>query len=144
MADDDDQDSARDADVRPLPAARPAVGAQTTRRRSVRTRRSLGDAPRSLAAPDDASTLESGDEVEFARPGTSRDVVRRLRRGYWAVQAEIDLHGLSRQAAQDALREFVAGSVTGAALRARDPRQGPPLRRGRTGDKAARRSLLRA
>ena len=55
--------------------------------------------------------LESGDELAFARPGTSPDVVRKLRRGRWAVQAEIDLHGLGRHAAHDALREFIAASA---------------------------------
>jgi DNA-nicking Smr family endonuclease len=114
MADDDDQ-AFRDAmrDVRPLPrrAARPSAPRPRAVARFARAEAAavLRD---SLAAPDDASMLESGDELEFARPGTPRDVVRKLRRGYWAVQAEIDLHGLSRQAAQDALREFVAGSLT--------------------------------
>ena len=35
-----------------------------------------------------------------------------MRRGQFAVQAEIDLHGLGREAAHDALREFVADAVT--------------------------------
>lgn len=70
----------------------------------------------SLTPPDDAAMLEAGDALEFARPGTSRDVLRKLRRGQLAVQAEIDLHGLGREAAHDALREFVAASA-GRGLR---------------------------
>jgi len=114
MADDDDE-TFRDAmrDVRPLPRrpVRPAAPGPRAVARFARAEASavLRD---SLAPPEDASMLESGDELEFARPGTSRDLVRKLRRGHWAVQAEIDLHGLGRQAAHDALREFVADSVT--------------------------------
>ena len=39
------------------------------------------------------------------------DVFRRLRRGQFAVAAEIDLHGLGRHAAHEALREFIAEAV---------------------------------
>ena len=66
----------------------------------------------SLAPPEDAALLESGDELCFARPGTSRAALRRLRRGQYAVQAEIDMHGLGREAAHEALRDFVAVSVS--------------------------------
>jgi DNA-nicking Smr family endonuclease len=114
MADDDDE-AFRDAmrDVRPLRrrAVRPAAPRPGAVARFARAETSavLRD---SLAPPDDASLLESGEELQFARQGTSRDIVRKLRRGRWAVQAEIDLHGLGRQAAHDALREFVADAVS--------------------------------
>jgi DNA-nicking Smr family endonuclease len=113
MAEDDDE-TFRDAmrGVRPLrrTASRPSAPRPRAIARFARAEASavLRD---SLAPPDDASMLESGDELAFARPGTSPEIVRRLRRGRWAVQAEIDLHGLGRQAAHDALREFIAGSV---------------------------------
>ena len=51
----------------------------------------------SLAGPlslDDA--LDSGEELAFLRDGLARDVLRKLRRGHWVVQDELDLHGLNR------------------------------------------------
>ena len=39
------------------------------------------------------------------------DAWRRLRRGQIAIEAEIDLHGLTRHAAHDALREFLRDCV---------------------------------
>jgi len=114
---DDDEQTFRDAmrDVRPLRrrAARPPAAAAAPRAVARFARAEAAAVLKdSLAPPQDASMLESADELVFVRPGTPGDVVRKLRRGYWAVQAEIDLHGLGRQAARDALREFVAESVT--------------------------------
>jgi len=116
MADDDEQ-TFRDAmrDVRPLRrrAARSPVAAPAPRAVARFARAEAAAVLKDSLAPlQDASMLESGDELVFVRPGTPRDVVRKLRRGHWAVQAEIDLHGLGRQAARDALREFIAESVT--------------------------------
>jgi DNA-nicking Smr family endonuclease len=51
--------------------------------------------------------LESGAELGFARPGVSRQALRRLRRGHWAVQGELDLHGLTVSAAREALALFL-------------------------------------
>ena len=113
---DDDEEVFREAmrDVRPLRrrAARPPAPAPRAVARFSRAE--VAEVLRdSLAPPPDASMLESGDELVFLRPGTRGDVVQKLRRGHWAVQAEIDLHGLGRQAAHDALRVFVAESVAG-------------------------------
>ena len=52
--------------------------------------------------------LEGGDESSFLRPGLARTVLRDLRRGRWVIQAEIDLHGLNRDEARQALSEFLA------------------------------------
>src|SRR5512134_3864899 len=44
-------------------------------------------------APDDSLSdhisleMEAGDEWSFLRPGVSRQTLRRLRRGHWAIQA---------------------------------------------------------
>ena len=70
----------------------------------------------SLAAPADASLLESADELCFARPGTARAELKRLRSGQYAMQAAIDLHGLSRAAAHAELRDFIGASAA-AGLR---------------------------
>ncbi|MEW5892087.1 MAG: Smr/MutS family protein [Pseudomonadota bacterium] len=54
----------------------------------------------------DAST-ETGEELIYLRPGISRQVLRRLRSGEWRVQAELDLHGLTRAEAKIELVDFL-------------------------------------
>jgi DNA-nicking Smr family endonuclease len=57
----------------------------------------------------DVETLLDTDEaLSFKRPQVGPDVPRRLRRGQWALQAEIDLHGLTRDGAREALARFIA------------------------------------
>ena len=62
----------------------------------------------SLAGPrsiDDA--IDSGEELAFLREGLSRQVLRKLRRGHWVVQDELDLHGMNRVQAAHAVAEFL-------------------------------------
>jgi DNA-nicking Smr family endonuclease len=59
--------------------------------------------------------LAAGDELVFRRPGVQDAVLRKLRRGQYRVEAEIDLHGLTVAEAKGALRGFVARAVTGGA-----------------------------
>ena len=61
----------------------------------------------SLLPPADPALLDTGEALSFRRPGVREEVLRRLRRGHFAVAAEIDLHGLGRHAAYEALREFI-------------------------------------
>jgi len=56
---------------------------------------------------DVESLLLTDDGLSFRRPGVGPDVPTRLRRGQWALQAEVDLHGLTREAAREALVAFV-------------------------------------
>jgi len=56
----------------------------------------------------DASTLlDVDDALSFRRPGIGTDVTRKLRKGGWSIQGEIDLHGLRREEAREALSGFV-------------------------------------
>jgi len=56
----------------------------------------------------DATTLlDVDDALSFRRPGIGVDVTRRLRKGNWSIQGEIDLHGLRREEAREALAEFI-------------------------------------
>ena len=50
----------------------------------------------------------SGEELVFHRAGIQPAVLRKLRRGDYRVQGEIDLHGLNLREAKQALREFLA------------------------------------
>ena len=66
----------------------------------------------SLSDEFDASTLLHVDEhLSFRRPGIGTDVTARLRRGHWAVQGQIDLHGLRVDEAREALGAFVRDAV---------------------------------
>ncbi len=57
---------------------------------------------------DVESLLETDDSLSFCRPQVGPDVPRKLRRGHWSLQAEIDLHGMTRDAAREALTLFLA------------------------------------
>jgi DNA-nicking Smr family endonuclease len=56
---------------------------------------------------DPETLLDSDESLYYHRPGISRDVVRKLRSGAWIVQAQLDLHGMRRDEARDALAEFI-------------------------------------
>jgi DNA-nicking Smr family endonuclease len=56
---------------------------------------------------DVESLLETDDALSFRRPDIGPDVVRKLRRGGWVIQAQIDLHGLRRDEARDRLAAFL-------------------------------------
>lgn len=56
----------------------------------------------------DVSTLLEVDEhLSFRRPGIGTDVTHKLRRGDWSIQRQIDLHGLRRDDAREALSIFI-------------------------------------
>ena len=60
---------------------------------------------------DVESLLETDDALSFRRRGIGIDVVRKLRRGVWALQDEIDLHGLRSDAARERVADFVRDSA---------------------------------
>ncbi|SFO09778.1 DNA-nicking endonuclease, Smr domain [Nitrosospira briensis] len=68
------------------------------------------------AAPDDSLSdhipleIAAGDEWSFLRSGLSRQTLRRLRRGYWTIQAQLDLHGYTRDEARLELVAFLDAS----------------------------------
>ncbi len=53
------------------------------------------------------SLLETDELLSFRRPGIGPDIVRKLRRGHWVIQAELDLHGLRRDEARESLSGFI-------------------------------------
>ena len=111
---DDDLRAFREAmhGVRPLPPRDAAHAAPKPRPGARFTRAEERDVLReSLLPPADPALLDTGEELAFRRPGVGMDVLRRLRRGQFVVAAEIDLHGLGRHAAHEALREFIGEAV---------------------------------
>lgn len=57
--------------------------------------------------------LHTDDELSFRRPGIGADVLRKLRRGEWVIQDEVDLHGCRT----DEARELLAGFMRDAGRR---------------------------
>lgn len=53
------------------------------------------------------SLLLTDDGLSFRRPGIGQDVVTKLRRGHWALQGDIDLHGYTRDEARQLLSESI-------------------------------------
>ncbi len=63
----------------------------------------------SLHAPLEVDDwLDLGDADSFLRPGLPRTLLRDLRRGRWTIQSHIDLHGLNRHEAHEAVALFLA------------------------------------
>lgn len=83
---------------RPRPAPEP-------RQREADERAALAE---SLSDEVDVeSLLLTDDGLSYRRPGIAADVVARLRRGQWAIRAEIDLHGLRRDEAREQVSAFL-------------------------------------
>ena len=119
------------------PRARLRIQASTEFREAVRdvtplalrSPRGAGGPPKSRAKPhpaqrerdnrevlveslaDDAidleSLLETDASLSYRRNGISADTLRKLRRGFWVVQAELDLHGHRVAEAHQALSAFL-------------------------------------
>jgi len=101
-------------DVRPLKgAARVPVVRRAPRPRALFARaeraavlrESLGVA--AGTAGTDLYELQPGDELLFRRAGVPETVLRRLRRGHYRVDAQIDLHGLNVAEATSQLGAFL-------------------------------------
>lgn len=59
------------------------------------------------------SLLETDEALSYARNGIGHDVVRKLRRGHWVIQDQLDLHGMRR----DEAREMIVSFLRQASLR---------------------------
>ena len=80
------------------------------------------------------SLLDTDGELSFCRPGIGPDVIRKLRRGDWSIQAALDLHGHRvEEAREETARVPARGGQARPALRAHRPRQGTRLERPRAG-----------
>ena len=107
---DDDEEALREAlrDAKPLSRARRIAPRRAPPApRPLQRLRDEREVMREALSVEDA--LDSGEEPNYLREGLSRQILRQLRRGHWVVQAEIDLHGLNRVEALDAVGEFLAG-----------------------------------
>ena len=55
-----------------------------------------------------AHEIENGEELLYLRDNQSPGVLSKLRRGFWVVQAQIDLHGLISDEAREYVAEFLS------------------------------------
>ena len=106
----DDEFRRATRDVQPLPAARrvglrrtPAAPLPEQTRRDERA--ALAESLHGARSVDDA--IESGEELAFLRDGLPRQLLRKLRRGHWVVQDNLDLHGMNRLQAAASVSEFL-------------------------------------
>ena len=53
--------------------------------------------------------METGEEITYLREGLRPDTLKKLRRGHWVTQDELDLHGCDSEQARALLVEFLAG-----------------------------------
>lgn len=56
---------------------------------------------------DVSTLLDVDDQLSFRRPGIGGDVTRKLRKGHWSIQRQLDLHGLRTDDARAALTGFI-------------------------------------
>lgn len=82
----------------PKPSPRPA-------KREEDERAVLAELAR-LTFDDDAQFEDDG---MFLRAGLPRDILRKLRRTHWVIQANLDLHGLTGEEAAAQTAAFLAG-----------------------------------
>ncbi len=61
----------------------------------------------SLQADIDESETDAGESLRFHRPSVGRRTMRKLARGNFSVQDEIDLHGMTVPEAKDVLHGFI-------------------------------------
>lgn len=56
---------------------------------------------------DVESLLLTDDGLGFRREGVSPEVLAKLRKGHWSIQRQLDLHGMRRDEAREALASFI-------------------------------------
>ncbi len=55
--------------------------------------------------------LETDDKLSYRRNGVGVEALKKLRKGQWVIQSQIDLHGLRSDEARTAVGEFLRSSV---------------------------------
>jgi DNA-nicking Smr family endonuclease len=98
--------------VRPLPPAAPPPRPLPVRPRARFTRADRAAVLReSLEAAAADPVAMGGEELAFHRPEVQSTVLRKLRRGEYRVEREIDLHGLTVLEAKHDLRLFLINAL---------------------------------
>jgi DNA-nicking Smr family endonuclease len=120
--DDDDDPSGADAEaqlfrqavrgVKPLPAAPPRPAPPPVRPRARFARADRAAVLReSMHGPAVDPAALSGEALSFRRPQVQQAVLKKLRRGEYRLEREIDLHGLTAGEARQVLRAFLVRAL---------------------------------
>jgi DNA-nicking Smr family endonuclease len=86
------------------------VSPHTPRRKPVpehSRRETLAVLADSLADAYEDSEIDTGEELLYMRPGIQQRVWRKFRRGQYAIEAELDLHGCTSAQARPVVASFV-------------------------------------
>ena len=104
--------------VKPIEHA-PRAAIQRPKPRPIAQQRERDEASVPLELLKDTSgwddDIDTGDLISFLRQGLPGDILRKLKRGHWAVQASLDLHGLTTNTARTELAKFLAFARHGGA-----------------------------
>ena len=117
---DDDREVFRRAlaDAKPLRATRRAE--EVIRKPAPRARFARADEMaalrESLEAEIDDTESHGGESLRFHRASVGKRTMRKLSRGSFSVQAEIDLHGMTVAEAKPRLAEFIANCARDGKL----------------------------
>jgi DNA-nicking Smr family endonuclease len=95
--------------AKPMPRARPRRPAPAAVENLDDTMPLIATASSDGAAGRDEAAAGSA-ALSFHRAGVRVQVMRRLRRGLYPTENELDLHGLTQTAARDSLADFIARS----------------------------------
>jgi len=107
---DDDRALFRDAvgnvksvanDKAPNTTAKPSARVKSSQRDDRSVMESL------LSELSEADLLETGEHLSYTAPGVQRTVLRKLKSGKYAIQAELDLHGMTLAIAKNELSGFL-------------------------------------
>ena len=129
---DDDLFRREVADVKPLRSGKKVTGTPKPPPIARFSRADREQVLRESIADDRGAELETGEELNYARPGVREQTFRKLRRGLYSIEAEIDLHGLNADQAREALKAFIAESIDDG-LRCVRVIHGKGLRSGKSG-----------
>lgn len=97
--------------VRVLPAAEPPPGKPKPRARPRMAERDELEARDEFRRMLPADSLLAGDALSHRRDSVPARVMQRLRKGQYAAQDELDLHGVDAATAEAMLRSFLRESV---------------------------------
>jgi DNA-nicking Smr family endonuclease len=94
--------------VRPVPQDRAPPHRRLRKPIPEQTLRDQQEVIASLLSDDyEPAEIETGEELLYTRPGLQHSVIRKLRRGLYAIEAELDLHGCTVVQARERLDAFV-------------------------------------
>ena len=106
------------ADARPLKSEEraPAQKAQPKPRARFARADERAVLKESLEADVDTTEANNGEAMRFKRASVGRRTMRKLARGNFSVQAEIDLHGMTVAEAKPRLLDFIDNSAKNGKL----------------------------